>query len=114
MHKISRDDGILSKLRHVFTQNKHLFMFDYTEGCIPDEVERLFTFSYDIHSHITRFSTVFYIPKGNSTRFGIHALSFDGTKLWNKVYFELLNKETNLTKSRLKGLLKSNFLNTYV
>ena len=49
-------------------------MFYYIKVCIPDELKRLFTLSYDIHSYITRSSEVFHmpnIPKGNTTRFGI-------------------------------------------
>ena len=49
-------------------------MFDYIKSCILDELNRLFTFSYDIHSHITRSSEGFHIPKGNNTRFGINTL----------------------------------------
>ena len=89
-------------------------MLDYIKGCIPNELKMIFNFSYDIHSHITRSSEVFHILKRNTTRFGINTLSFDGLKLWNKFYFELLNKETNLTKSKFKILLKTHFLNTYV
>ena len=89
-------------------------MFDDIKGCIPDELKRLFTFNYDIHLYITRSSEVSHIPKRNTTRFGIITLSFDGAKLWNKLYFELLNKETNLTKTKFKTLLEIHFLNIYV
>ena len=81
-------------------------MFDYMKCCILDELNRRLTFSYDMHSYITRSSEVFHLPKGNIKRLGINTLRFDEIKLWNKFYFELLNKETNLTKSKLKTLLK--------
>ena len=83
-------------------------MFDYIKGYIHDELMRLFNFNYDIHSNITYFSEVFHICKGNTTQFGVSTLSFDGTELWSKFYFELLNKETNLTKSEPKTLSKTN------
>ena len=89
-------------------------MFHYIRGCIPNELKRLFTFNYDILSYITHSFEVSYITKGNTTQFGINTLRFDASKLWNKFYFEPLNKETNLTKSKLKILLKTNFFNTYV
>ena len=54
---------------------------------------------------MTRFSKVFHTHKGNTTCFGINNLNSDDTKLWNQFYFELLNKETNLTKSKFKPLL---------
>ena len=56
-------------------------MFDYIKGSIPDELKRLFTFSYEIHTYITFSSEVFHIPKGNTTRFRFNALSFDGATL---------------------------------
>ena len=56
-------------------------MLDYIKDCIPDERKRLFTFSYDIHSNITRSSDVLHMPKGNTTRFGNNTLSFDSAKL---------------------------------
>ena len=56
-------------------------MFDFIIGCIPDEVKRLLTFTYDIHSYITRSSEVFHIPEGDTRRFVINTLSFAGSKL---------------------------------
>lgn len=61
--------------------NKLIFMFDFIIGCIPDEVKRLLTFTYDIHSYITRSSEVFHIPKGDTRQFVINTLSFAGSKL---------------------------------
>ena len=55
-------------------------MFDYIKGCILDELKRIFTFSYNIHSYTTRSSEVFHIPKRNTT-------SFDGVKLKEHVLF---------------------------
>ena len=37
----------------------------------PDELERRFTFNYDMHSYITRSSEVLHIPKGITIQFGI-------------------------------------------
>ena len=63
---------------------------------------RDFLLSSMMFTYIARSSEVFHILKRNTTRFGINKLSFDGGKLWSKFYFELLNKETNLTKSNFK------------
>ena len=65
------------KVQDVFTLIKLIFMFDYIRCCVPDDLNRVFTFNYDIHSYITRSSEEFHIS----------------------YTFELLNKETNLTKS---------------
>ena len=97
------------KVQDVFTLNKIIFMFDYIKGFITDELKRLFTFNYDIHSYIKRTSEAFHIPERNTTRFGINTLCFNGVKLWKKFHFELLNKETNLRKSKL-NFFKNTFL----
>lgn len=73
----------------------------YTETCIPDKLERLFTFNSYIHSYERHCSNVFCIPKGNTTQFSTDissSLIFDSTKQWNKFHLELLNKETSLPK----------------
>ena len=92
----------LLTVHDVFTLNKLIFIFDYIKGCIPDELKRRLTSNYDMHSYIAGSSEAFNIHKGTTTRFGINALSFDGAKLWNKIYFELLNKESNLANLNLK------------
>ena len=69
------------KVQGAFTLNKLIFMLVYIKGSITDELMRLFTFNYDIHSNITRSSEVFYIPKRNTTHFGINTLCFDEAKL---------------------------------
>ena len=97
------------KVQDVFTLNKIIFMFDYIKGFITDELKRLFTFNYDIHLYIKRTSEAFHIPERNTTRFGINTLCFNDVKLWNKFHFELLNKETNLRKSKL-NFFKNTFL----
>ena len=78
-------------------------MFDYVRGYFPDRFNRFFTFSYVLHSYQTRSSEALHIPKRNTSR-------FDCAKLWNKFYFELSNKEMNFQNSKLKTLLKTNFL----
>ena len=55
------------KAQNIFTLNKLIFMIDYIKSSIPDELKRLFTFIYDIHSYITHSSEVFHIPKRNTT-----------------------------------------------
>ena len=66
-------------------------------------------------THLARvFSEVFHISKENITRLSINTLRFDVANLWSKLYFESINKETIFTKSKLRNLLKSNFLKTYV
>ena len=49
-------------------------------------------------------SEVFHISNRNATQFGINTLCFDTAQLWNRFYFELLNQETNDTKSKIRIL----------
>ena len=53
----------------------------------------------------------FIYPKERLHNLALTLYRFSQPKLWNRFYSELLNKETNLTKSRLKTSLKANFLN---
>ena len=39
-------------------------------------------------------------------------IKFDGANLWKKLYHELLYKEHNLTKTKLKKLLQMHFQDT--
>ena len=71
-----------------------------------------FTSNHDVRSYETRSSDVFDESAGNTIQFGINTLSSNRVKLWNKFYFELLNKVTDLTIFKLKTLLKTNSLNT--
>ena len=56
---------------------------------------------------------IFHISKGKTSRFRLNTLSYDGAQLWNKFYKAFSHKETDLTKSKVKHLLKIHFLNTY-
>ena len=104
----------LLKLSEVFKMNKIIFMFDYINNLVPDEIRRLFTLNNMVHSYETRSSNIFHIPKGSTSRFGIHTLSYDGAKIWNQFYLSVLYKETNLTKRKLSTFLKKHFLDNYV
>lgn len=71
-----------------------------------------FTSNHDVRSYETRSSDVFDQSAGNTIQFGINTLSSNRVKLWNKFYFELLIKVTDLTIFKLKTLLKTNILKT--
>ena len=62
-----------------------------------------------IHSYETRSSTVFHIPKAKTSRLGLNTFPYDGGNPWNKFHNELLYKESNLTKAKLKKLLQMHF-----
>ena len=88
-------------------------MFDFIKENIPEDLKRLFIINKSVQSYKTCFSQMFHIPKGKTSRFGLNTLTYDGAKLWNKVYHAFFHKETDLTKSKLNNLLKTHFLNIY-
>ena len=71
-----------------------------------------FTSNHDVRSYETRSSDVFDESLRNTLQFGINTLSSTRAKLWNKFYFDLLNKVTDLKIFKPKTLLKTNILNT--
>ena len=103
----------LLKVNDISSFSKLLFMFDFINENIPEDLKRLFIFNKSLHSCETRSSQMFHIPKGKTSRSGLNTLSYDGAELWNKFYHTFSHKETDLTKSTLKNLLKIHFFNTY-
>ena len=81
-------------------------MFDFIKENIPEDPKRLFIFNKSVHSYETHSSQMFHIPRGKTSH-------YDNAKLWNKFYHVFLHKQTDMTKSKLKNLLKIHFLNTY-
>ena len=102
----------LLKIKDIFSLTKLLFMFDFINENVPEELKKVFVINRSIHSYETRSSTVFHISKAKTSHSGLNISSYDGANLWNKFYHALLYKETNLTKAKLKSLLQMYFLGT--
>ena len=102
----------LLKVKDIFSLTKLLFMFDFINENVPEELKTIFVINRSIHSYGTRASVVFHIPKAKMSRFGLNTLRYDGANLWNKFYHALLYKEPNLAKAKLKKLLQMYFLDT--
>ena len=100
----------LLKVKDIFSLTKLLFMFDFVNKNVPEELKTIFVINRSIHSHETRSSMVFHILKAKRSRFDLNTLRYDGANLWNKFYHALLYKETNLSKAKLKKLLQMCFL----
>ena len=86
-------------------------MFDFIKGNLPEDLKKLFIFNKSVDSHKTRSSQISHIPKGKTSQFVLKTLSYDGTKLRNNFCHAFLHKETSLTKSKLKKLLKIHIFN---
>ena len=83
-------------------------MYEVHEGYIPEEISNLFEINNTLHSHETRSSHLFHIPKVKTSRFGLKCLRFNGPKLWNQ-YHHLIGSIDKLTKPALKNHLKNIF-----
>ena len=99
----------LLKANDIFSLIKLFFIFYFIKKNIPEDLKRLFFFNKSVHSHETRSSQMFHIPKGKTSRFGLNTLSYDNAKLWNRFFHAFCNKETDLTKSKLKYFVKNTF-----
>ena len=100
------------KVKDIFSLTKLLLMFDFIDGNVPEELKPIFVINRSLQSYETRSSKVFHIQKAKTSRFGLNTLHYDGANRWNKCYYPLLYKEPNLTKAKLKKLLKMYFLGT--
>ena len=87
-------------------------MFNFKKN-IPEDLKTLIIFTKSVHSYENRSSQMFHIPKEKTLQFGLSTLSYGGGKLWNKFFHEFLHRETDLTKSNLKIVLKIHYFNTY-
>ena len=88
----------LLKDKDIFSSTKLLFMFDFINENIPEELKTVFVINRSIHSYETRSSMVFHIPS-----------RYDGANFWNKFYHALLYKEPKLTEAKFKKLLQMRF-----
>ena len=100
----------LLKVKNIFSLTKLLFMFDFINENVPEELKTIFVINRSKHSYETRSSMLFYIPKAKTSRFGLNTLRYNGANLWTKFYHALLCKEPNLTKAKLKKLLQMYFM----
>ena len=103
----------LLKVSDIFSLSKFFYMLDFIKENIPEDPKRLFFFNKSVNSFETCSSLMFHISKWKTSWFGSNTLSYDGAKLWNKFCHAFLHKETDLTKSKFKNLLKIHFPNTY-
>ena len=94
----------LLKVKGISSLTKLLFMFDFINENVPDELTW--------NSYETRSSVVFHKPKAKMSCFSLNILCYDGANLWNKFYHTLLYKEPYLTKAKLKKILQMHFVDT--
>ena len=62
----------LLKVNDISSFSKLLFMFDFINENIPEDLNRLFIFNKSVHSYETRSSHIFHIPKRKTSPFGLN------------------------------------------
>ena len=78
----------LVKVRELITLSQLKVVYDFTQNSLPTDLMNLFSFSSDVHT-VTRelnstVNKVIYIPRVNTTPYGINSISYQCATLWNK------------------------------
>ena len=73
------------KFPDVVKTNQLLFVNQFINKNLPDDLNNLFTFSTNIHNHVTRSSknSGLFIPNVSSTNFGLYSLKYVAPCVWN-------------------------------
>ena len=103
------------KFPDVVKTNQLLFVKQFINKNLPDDLINLFTFSTNIHNYITRSSmnSGLFIPKVSSTNYGLHSLKYVAPCAWNdfsRVHPEI--SKFNNTKT-FKKYINNFFLEQY-
>ena len=72
---------------------KIIFMFDFINNGIPDELKTLVILNSSNQFYETHSSEVFHISNAKTWSFGINTLTHDGAKIWNQFYFHFILNE---------------------
>ena len=88
------------------------FVYESTLGLNPVEFHNYFTDVSEIHQHLTRQSDVgnLYIPRRNTTQYGLFSISFAGASLWNTLSNDI-RKSTSIYSFRKK--MKEHYIYSY-
>ena len=88
------------------------FVYETTLGLNPVEFHNYFTDVSEVHQHLTRQSDVenLYIPRRNTTQYGLFSISFAGASLWNTLSNDI-RKSTSIYSFRKK--MKEHYIYLY-
>ena len=88
------------------------FVYESTLGLNPVEFHNYFTDVSEIHQHLTRQSDVgnLYIPRRNTSQYGLFSISFAGASLWNTLSNDI-RKSTSIYSFRKK--MKEHYIYSY-
>ena len=88
------------------------FVYESTLGLNPVEFHNYFTDVSEIHQHLTRQFDVgnLYIPRRNTTQYGLFSISFAGASLWNTLSNDI-RKSISIYSFRKK--MKERYIYSY-
>ena len=126
-NKIFIDLGLV-KVREIISLNQLKVVYDFTQNSLPSDLMNLFSFSGDVHTVPRELNStvnkLIYIPRVNSTTYGIDSIRYQCATLWNK-YFKNgeikvnEDKKNNVKLSKIKSkkcfnwIMKKHFLYSY-
>ena len=118
----------LVKVRELISLSQLKIVYDFTQNSLPSDLMNLFNFSSDVHTAPRELNSsvnkLIYIPRVNTTTYGINSISYQCATLWNK-YFKKgdikvdEDKKNNVKLSKIKNkksfnwILKKHFLHSY-
>ena len=110
-----KKENILKFNDEVTLQNC-LLLYDFVNGCLPDCFNNRFLTLKNAYYEIRTRGSVnccFFKPIKNSTRYGLHSISYKSIYAWNKITSELRIDLSSLNRHKFKSLLRKHFVSSY-
>ena len=106
----------LLKFDDIITYGLLKTVFDFYKGYLPEDLQDLFKFSKNIHTHNTRNSSNDgrFILKVESTNFGIYSIRYKAPTVWNQYIKDFPNIRKLKSFNQFKTSLRKHFISTYV
>ena len=80
----------LLKVRDLISLSQLKLVYDFHNLRLPTDLMSLFTVSSDVHTTARELNSsinqLLYIPKANTTKYGVNSIRYQCPKLWNKVF----------------------------
>ena len=102
----------LVKVRDLISLSQLKVVYDFTQNSLPDDLMNLFSYSSDVHTVPRELNSsvnkLIYIPKVNTTTYGIDSIRYQCATLWNKFFKKgEINvdedKKNNMKLSKIKN-----------
>ena len=118
----------LLKVRDLVSLSQLKLVFDFHNSFLPSDLMSLFKLSSDVHTTHRELNSavnrLLYIPKANTTTYGLQSLRYQCPKLWNEVFkkglIQVDDDKNNCiklsdikTKKGFNNVLKKYFLHSY-